>query len=663
MFERIKRWLWPAPAPTATPPRRPNFRRAAALAAPLTDEPRFPIQAPQLPPGVVPKGATAPALAMDSVESQFLMTVASGQGFPGYPYLSQLSTRAEFRAFAEALSTEVTREWLTITSKSEEAEDGRVKELEAEFKRLGVREIIQKAVEHDAFFGRAQIFVDCCPDDARDTPLILSPKTIAPGSLKKLAVVEAVWTTPATYNAVDPIAPDFFKPSSWFMLGQKVHASRLMTVITRPLPDLMKPAFNFGGMSLSQLAEPYVENWLRTRQSVADLINNFSISVLATDMTQLLGADDEDDGGNLMNRAALFTQMRSNKGLMVLDKEREELVQVNTPLSGLHELQAQSQEHMCSVSHIPAIKLTGISPSGLNASSDGEIRVFYDGVAAQQSAYWSDPVETILQVVQLSLWGRIDPDIGFVWNPLYQMTPAELADIRLKNSQAAATYIDHAVIDPSEERERLARDPESGYLGLDTDLVIVEPEVAQDAGFEEGKHPRADNGQFGSGGGGKGALTKREASAVSSYSGDDFLRVNTALRGGDESDPLVTDLDSAISKSSLMSGATLYRGLTKEAAKAIFPDGKIDAGGEVSDKAFLSTSESEEVVRNSFGLGGVMLKIEVSGSPKGLPISEGSRNEIEKEVLLPRNAKMKVLGVTPPKSVFDPVVVRVSYGA
>lgn len=500
MIERIKRWLWPAPVPTATPPRRPNFRRAAALAAPLAEGPRFPIQPPQLPPGVVPKGAKAPALAMDSVESQFLTTVASGQGFPGYPYLSQLSTRAEFRAFAEALSTEVTREWLTITSKSEEAEDGRVKELEAEFKRLGVREIIQKAVEHDAFFGRAQIFVDCCPDDARDTPLILSPKTIAQGSLKRVATVEAVWTTPATYNAVDPIAPDFFKPSAWFMLGQKVHASRLMTVITRPLPDLMKPAFNFGGMSLSQLAEPYVENWLRTRQSVADLINNFSISVLATDMTQLLGADDEDDGGNLMNRAALFTQMRSNKGLMVLDKEREELVQVNTPLSGLHELQAQSQEHMCSVSRMPAIKLTGISPSGLNASSEGEIRVFYDWVAAQQEAHWRAPIETILQVVQLSLWGRIDPDIGFAWNPLYQMTPNELADIRLKNSQAATTYITNGVIDPSEERERLARDPESGYLGLDTDLVLVAPtddpeQVAQDKSVSEAQDKSVSEAQ------------------------------------------------------------------------------------------------------------------------------------------------------------------------
>ena len=197
--------------------------------------------------------------------------------------------------------------------------------------------------------------------------------------------VEAVWTTPAGYNALDPAAPDFYKPSSWFMLGQEVHASRLMTVVTRPLPDILKPAFNFAGMSLSQLAEPYVDNWLRTRQSVADLINNFSTTALKTSMDQILQGDD--DGADLLNRADLFTATRSNKGLMLLDMEREELVQINTPLSGLHELQAQSQEHMCSVSRMPAIILTGISPSGLNASSDGEIRIFYDWIAAQQEAH------------------------------------------------------------------------------------------------------------------------------------------------------------------------------------------------------------------------------------------------------------------------------------
>ena len=235
---------------------------------------------------------------------------------------------------------------------------------------------------------------------------------------------------------------------------------------------------------------PYVDNWLRTRQSVADLINNFSITALATSMDQILQGE---SGSELFARADFFTAMRSNKGLMLLDKEREELVQLNTPLSGLHELQAQSQEHMCSVSRMPAIVLTGISPSGLNASSDGEIRIFYDWISAQQEAFWRTPIETILKVVQLSLFGEIDPDIGFEFVSLHQMTPKEESDIRAQDANTAATLINSGVIDPSEERERIARDPHSGYTGLDTSVELVPPnddtlDEAADKSVSEAQH-------------------------------------------------------------------------------------------------------------------------------------------------------------------------------
>lgn len=478
----------------------------------------FPVKPPELMPGVAPAGVAAPVMSMDANPYTFAAQQFPGGGFPGFAYLSQLATRAEFRQMASALATELTREWLEFTSKQDDDTDSaeKIKLIEAEFKRLNVRAAIQTGAEHDCYFGRAQIFLEIAGAD-RSTPLILDHRTIKKGSFTRIVPVEAVWTTPAGYNALDPVAPDFYKPSKWFMLGQEVHASRLMTVVTRPLPDILKPAFNFAGMSLSQLAEPYVDNWLRTRQSVSDLLNNFSITALATSMDQVLQG--EDDGADLMSRAELFTSMRSNKGLMLLDKDREELVQINTPLSGLHELQAQSQEQMCSVSRMPAIVLTGISPSGLNASSDGEIRIFYDWIAAQQEAHWREPLEVILKAVQLSLFGEIDPDLGFTFVPLYQMTPKEESEIRLSDSQADCAYIAAGVVDPSEVRERLARDPNSGYQSLDTSLEIVSPNVAPvpgetdpgkagpvkpalDAEFEEGKHPRADNGQFGSGRGG-----------------------------------------------------------------------------------------------------------------------------------------------------------------
>lgn len=502
------------PKPEAKP-RGNGLRRAANKAkegAVAAKSYAFPVKPPELMPGVVPSGVTAPVMANDSGQYAFAAQTFPGGGFPGFSYLSQLATRAEFRQMASGMATEMTREWLEFTSKQDDDVDNaeKIKAIEEEFKRLNVRGVIQAAAEQDCYFGRAQIFLEIKGAD-RATPLILDPRTIKKGSLERVVPVEAVWTTPAGYNALDPAAADFYKPSKWFMLGQEVHASRLMTVVTRPLPDILKPAFNFAGMSLSQLAEPYVDNWLRTRQSVSDLLNNFSITALATSMDQVLQGDD--DGADLFARAELFTATRSNKGLMLLDKDREELVQINTPLSGLHELQAQSQEQMCSVSRMPAIVLTGISPSGLNASSDGEIRIFYDWIAAQQEAYWRGPLEVILKAVQLSLFGEIDPDIGFTFVPLYQMTPKEEAEIREANSRTAGAYIDRGVIDPSEERERLARDPNSGYQGLDTSVELVNPNVApvpveddptkaMDADFDENKHPRAANGQFGSGGGG-----------------------------------------------------------------------------------------------------------------------------------------------------------------
>ena len=472
--------------------RAANKARTMAADSSTTKPYSYPIKPPTLPAGVVPKGVTAPVMAMDLNPYTFASDMFPGGGFPGFPYLARLATRAEYRAFAASISTELTREWIEFTSKQDDATDtaDKIKQIEAEFKRLDIRGQIQKAAEHDSFFGRAQLFIEIEGAD-RDTPLILDKRTIKPGSLKRVVPVEAMWTTPAGYNALDPAAPDFYKPSKWFMLGEEVHASRLLTVITRPLPDMLKPAFNFSGMSMSQLAEPYVDNWLRTRQSVADLINNFSITVLATAMDQVLQGND--DGADLMARADLFTATRSNKGLMILDKEREELLQVNTPLSGLHELQAQSQEHMCSVSRTPAIILTGISPSGLNASSDGEIRVFYDWVAAQQEAYWRHPLEIILKIVQLSLFGEIDPDIEFGFVPLYQMTPKEESEIRTADGATDCAYVAAGILDPSEVRDKLAKDPNSGYNGLDTTEPPIDTDdeyagPAQDKSVSEAQH-------------------------------------------------------------------------------------------------------------------------------------------------------------------------------
>lgn len=737
---KVKAKALPLPTPTERPRNAAFIKRATDKARerqPKGSAPRFPIVPPTILPGVVPAGE-APAVAMDYNPGVYAYAAqcagATFDGFPGYPYLANLSTRAEYRAFASTMSTELTRKWIELKSKSDDAAKAadahKIDQLREEMDRLGVRDLFQKLAEHDCYFGRGQFSINIDGAD-ESLPLVISPKTIKKGSLRSFTAIEPMWTSPSAYNAIDPTAPDFYVPREWFILGKRIHASRLLTITTRPLPDMLKPAFNFSGMSLSQLAEPYVNNWLRTRQSVADLINNFSITTLKTNMDAVLQSGCEDGADSVIARADLFTATRSNLGLMLLDFNNEELAQVNTPLSGLHELQAQSQEHMCvsagtlvetergqveienleegdkvltrngyapvewvgvtgkanklvriesggscllatqehpvwseekqdfvpaqsvshstrlrkspgwasmanqshgeegfgaqqkpdttetqkqggccteccgkpmsgqylptrksttetktdstthsttskssqepstlqstiqrdgcsackmqnctvlsveestkqsglieqntaaaharpergeeetrtsvvdlddfvpvynlkvadghlpefyangilvhncSVSKIPAMILTGISPSGLNASSDGEIRTFYDWVAAQQQAFWAKPLDTVIKVIMLSLWGEIDPTITYEFCPLWQMSEEEESTIRLNDANADGVLIDRGVISPEDARKRLSTDPNSGYAGIDpNDLPEPPPSEEFDA--------------------------------------------------------------------------------------------------------------------------------------------------------------------------------------
>lgn len=476
---------------------------------------------PALPDGVKPNG-----IAMDgSPLGNFGADCFFGTGFIGYPRLAELAQISEYRSVSETTANEMTRQWIEIKSAGEEDNSETIRQIEECYERLNVRDVFRKAVETDGLFGRGQILVQIKGHDGKlANPLLLTEKTIAKGSLKALVNIEPMWTTPAPYNAVDPTLPDFYKPKAWYVMAQEIHASRLFTLISRPVPDMLKPAYNFGGVSMTQLMMPYVERWLRTVDSVSDLLHSFSLSGIKTDMSAILGGSDDGDT-NIILRAELYNRLRDNRGLMLLSKDEEEFFQFNTPLSGLDALLAQSQEQMAAPSHTPLVKLLGITPSGLNASTEGEIAVYYDHIRAMQENLLRDPLDKLLKLVQLHLFGKVNDNITFDFVPLRQMSETELSTIRKSDTDRDVAYIQAGVVSAEEVRGRLAGEPGSGYNGIDVEDVPEmpddgfsdglndgdgedvggqadpKPEPAQDAEWDESKHPRADNGRFGGGSG------------------------------------------------------------------------------------------------------------------------------------------------------------------
>ena len=448
----------------------------------------FSLQTP--PPGVLPKGNDG--MAMDSAITELNGWAASqvmqGAWFNGVvalpmTLLAEMAQRPEYRRISEVLATEMTRKWIRLksTSTDDQSKTEKIKQLDDELARLNARDAFRKLAEMDGLFGRAHLYIDTGQTgqdeelkssigDGRNAETALKFKGQR-GFLKALRPIEPVWCYPANYNANNPLKGDWYNPQSWFCLSKELHGTRLLTLIGREVPDLLKSAYMFGGLSLTQMVKPYVDNWLRTRQAVADLIWSFSVRGLKTNLATALG----DNGAELFKRAALFANLQSNQGLMVMDKDTEDFFNIATPLGSLDALQAQSLEHLASVSATPVVKLLGIQPAGLNASSQGELTTWYDRVAAFQEAFFRDPLQRVVDFAMLSLWGERDPEIVFEFEQLEELTEIEEANKRKVEADTDVALIGAGVLDPHDARKRLAADPGSPYDGLDVDEMPAGP--------------------------------------------------------------------------------------------------------------------------------------------------------------------------------------------
>lgn len=450
---------------------------ARAAQAPVEPE-QHEIKRPEILPGVIPEGLKDRVMAFDEGLNSiydYASTAFAGEGFMGYPLLAELSQRPEYRAMAEVPAKDMTRKWIKVTSAGDGDNTDKVQKIQQALERYNVQSLFRDAAELDNLFGRGQIYIDVKtpggvpasgqPEELK-TILVRSPAKIKKGSLIGFKLVEPIWTYPYLYNSDNPLRADFFKPTSWFVMGQQVHSTRLLTFVSRPVPDMLKPAYNFGGLSMTQMAKPYVERWLTVRDAVTELVEAFSISGIKTNTDGLLSGG---GGAGLFARIDLFNRMRKNRGLMVLDKDTEEFFQYNTPLSGLDALKSLAKEDLSSVSRIPLVKAFGITPAGLNASSEEEIQVYYDHIHSVQEDIYTQPLKIVLEVIQLSEFGEIDPGISFEFVPLWELDEVQKSTVRKNNADAASELIGAGVLDPKEERQRLATDPESGYTSIDID--------------------------------------------------------------------------------------------------------------------------------------------------------------------------------------------------
>jgi hypothetical protein len=179
----------------------------------------------------------------------------------------------------------------------------------------------------------------------------------------------------------------------------------------------------------------------------------------------------------------------------MLDKETEEFFNIATPLGSLDALQAQAQEQMSSVCGIPLIVLLGITPTGLNASSEGELRAFYDFIHAVQEANVRPKLKVVLDFLQLNRYGKVAEEINFEFEPLWSLDAKGEAEVNKIKSETFVALADVGAIAPEEIRHAVVADPALPFNGLDPDDVPEIEDDPEEAALIGGKPPGGKAGK------------------------------------------------------------------------------------------------------------------------------------------------------------------------
>lgn len=428
-------------------------------------------------PGVIPEDKKTATLAMDATPYEVINAMYAGteySGFRGYPVLAAMSQQVEYSNMHNVFADEMTRNWIEVKSRKEGDHDPAIDEMELALEKYDIKRLMHEAVRQDSMFGVAHIFIDVgAMGDELSKPLFLDTRKITKGSLKAFRVIDPNWVYPALYNTRWPLRAGFYKPQAWFVMGDTVDESRFMDIVSRPVPDILKPSYNFGGLSLTQLMEDYVNDWRDAKKNVIKILRTLRMRALKTDMEARLQEPSQFD-----KRIKLFTQLQDNFGIWALDND-EDLLHQQTSLSELSSLLSNYQDQLCMPARITNLKLLGNAPAGLNASGDSELATWHETVSGYQDGEMRRPLENIFKIIQLSEFGAINDDIYFEFRPLDEISEKDRAEIAKIRVDTVAVAADSQLVSSEEAREALKGIENAGFETLDGDYEPEEDEETE----------------------------------------------------------------------------------------------------------------------------------------------------------------------------------------
>ena len=348
---------------------------------------------------------------------------------------------------------DMTRAWYTLSTSLPQDALNDLRRLEA---RHSVKQEITNGIRWGRLYGGSiALMVIRGEEDRLDQPLDLD--MLLPGCFQGLLVLDrAQGIEPSLELVTDLDDPDFGLPMYYTVnlewsegsvsddsgtKGQvrtfqcvKIHHSRVLRFIGRELPYMETAAENYWGASELEHIWDELQKRSATSANIAQLIFQANITTLKMgDLGEHLAYGSESMRGKVMETLTNENRLRTSYGIQLMSAEDSLETHAYT-FSGLSDVYESFMMDMAGAAEIPATKLFGRSPQGMNSTGEADLRNYYDMIAQMQERVLRPALEKLLPVMAISCWGYVPEDLEIVFEPVMTTSPAERAELVQKLS-------------------------------------------------------------------------------------------------------------------------------------------------------------------------------------------------------------------------------------
>lgn len=324
-----------------------------------------------------------------------------------------------------------------------QATEDQIEKIEEEERRLGLRQKVREALIKARLYGGSAILIG---DGTASPDQPLDPKAVRKGGIKHLTVIPRIQLSAGDIES-DPYAPGYNKPK-FYTIGSgravSIHPSRLVIFCG---PDTGEEVVTDGwGDSVLQSVYTAVKNADSTAANVASLVFEAKVDVFR--IPNFMGSlSDDEYRDRLLKRFTLAATSKGINGAVLLDKE-EEYQQKSASFSALDSIMDRFMQLVSGAADIPMTRLFGQSPAGMSSTGEGDLKNYYDKVAAHQSLHITPAMSTLDECLIRSALGTRDPAIHYNWSSLWQTSDKEKAEIGERSANTIKILADTGLFPP-----------------------------------------------------------------------------------------------------------------------------------------------------------------------------------------------------------------------